>query len=96
MSPTPDPRAVRELAYRLWEERGRPDHCAEGIWLEAERQLSRVHEEFTHAAARSPNATTAAEQTQSRDPSSEYSPEHPPVNAEFKWAAAELNGSTRR
>jgi len=96
MSPTPDPRAIRELAYRLWEERGRPDNCAEAIWLEAERQLSQVHEEFTRAAAPSTNAPKTVEQAQSQDSSSEYSPEHPPVNAEFKWAAAELNGSTRR
>ena len=92
MSPTPDPRAIRELAYRLWEEQGREAGSAEAHWLEAERQLTRVHEEFTRSATRSPNAGAAT----LRDPSTEYSPEHPPVNAEFKWAAAELNSSTRR
>jgi hypothetical protein len=97
MSPTPDPRAIRELAYRLWEEQGRENGSAESHWLEAERQLTRVHEEFTRSATRSPNATgTSASPTAQRDPSPEYTPEHPPVNAEFKWAAAELNGSTRR
>ena len=92
MSPTPDPRAIRELAYRLWEMHGRQGESAEAHWLEAERQLTQVHQEITRSSALSPNAGTA---TQS-DPSSEYSPEHPPVNAEFKWAAAELNASTRR
>ncbi len=31
---------VRELAYLLWEARGRPEGSAERDWLEAERQLS--------------------------------------------------------
>jgi hypothetical protein len=89
MSPTPDPRAVRELAYRLWEEQGKPDDAADVHWLEAERQLSQVHEEFTRSATPSRNAGVATR------PGEDYSPEHPPVNAEFKWAASELN-STRR
>ncbi len=32
--------AVEELAYLLWERRGRPEGTAEKDWLEAERQLS--------------------------------------------------------
>jgi len=32
-------RAIRELAYRLWETRGRPQGSAEQDWLEAERQV---------------------------------------------------------
>jgi hypothetical protein len=30
---------VRELAYRLWEERGRPECDSDRDWHEAERQL---------------------------------------------------------
>ena len=30
---------IRELAYRLWEERGRTDGHAQDDWLEAERQI---------------------------------------------------------
>src|SRR5215471_11947277 len=33
-----DPRVVRELAYRLWEQRGKPDGGAEQDWYEAERE----------------------------------------------------------
>jgi hypothetical protein len=87
MSPAPDPRAIRELAYRLWEERGRPGDCADTHWLEAERLLSQVHQDFTRSAEPSLNAGSVS--------GTDYTPEHPPVNAEFKWAASELN-STRR
>jgi hypothetical protein len=104
MMPTPDPRAIRELAYRLWEERGRPDESADALWLEAERQLTSVHGQFTRSEAPTPNVTgearaqsvsaagsaSAAEVEQAV----EYSADHPPVNAEFKWAAAELQKST--
>lgn len=37
VSPTPDPAAVRELAYRLWQERGGSSF---DNWLEAERRLA--------------------------------------------------------
>jgi hypothetical protein len=32
-------RAIRDLAYRLWEARGRPHGSADDDWLEAERQI---------------------------------------------------------
>lgn len=35
-----DQHAIRELAYRLWEQRGRWDGSADEDWLAAERQLS--------------------------------------------------------
>jgi len=94
MSPIPDPRAIRELAYRLWEERGRPEESADDLWLEAERQLTIVHAEFTRSEVPTLNVTAQAraESMAAQDP--EYSPEHPPVNAEFKWAAAEMPKSS--
>jgi len=93
VTPTPDPRAIRELAYRIWEERGCPEGSADSIWLEAERQLSQVHEQFTRAEARSLNASSASAQAPAPMSDAEYSPDHPPVNAEFKWAASELKRS---
>ena len=36
-----DEAAVRELAYRLWEERGRPEGSSDRDWHEAERLLQR-------------------------------------------------------
>jgi hypothetical protein len=35
-----DEKVVRELAYRLWESRGRPEGSAEQDWVDAERQLA--------------------------------------------------------
>jgi Protein of unknown function (DUF2934) len=35
-------RTIRELAYQIWEQRGRPDGTAQEDWLEAERRLSAV------------------------------------------------------
>jgi Protein of unknown function (DUF2934) len=31
--------AIQDLAYQLWEARGRPDGSSELDWLEAERQI---------------------------------------------------------
>ena len=39
MSNSSDVRTIRELAYRLWEARGRRDGHAIDDWLEAERQM---------------------------------------------------------
>ena len=33
---------IRELAYRLWEEAGRPPNCEWHFWFEAERQLEQT------------------------------------------------------
>jgi hypothetical protein len=35
-----DLHAIRELAYRIWEQRGRPEGQADEDWFEAERRLS--------------------------------------------------------
>ena len=35
-----DHQSIKDLAYRLWEARGRPEGSAEQDWREAERQLS--------------------------------------------------------
>jgi len=59
MSPAPDPRAIRELAYRLWEERGNPSDGPDELWLEAERLLTQVHQDFTRSAEPSVNAGAA-------------------------------------
>lgn len=39
MSNSSDVRTIRELAYRLWEARGRRDGHAVDDWLDAERQV---------------------------------------------------------
>jgi hypothetical protein len=33
---------IARIAYRIWEERGCPDGCAEEHWREAEQQLRKI------------------------------------------------------
>jgi hypothetical protein len=80
-----DPHSVRELAYRLWEQRGRPEGCAEELWFEAERQLS--------GNMRRTDAQVVDEAVKESFPASDAPatglPDKPPANAGEKWAAAE-------
>lgn len=41
-NPTLQHEKIARLAYRLWEERGRPLWSADSDWLHAERQLRRT------------------------------------------------------
>jgi hypothetical protein len=88
----PDPRSVRELAYRLWEQRGRPEGGAEEDWFEAERQLS--------GALRRTDAQVVDEAVKESFPASDAPatglPDKPPANAGEKWAAAEAKPGKRR
>jgi Protein of unknown function (DUF2934) len=88
----PDPRSVRELAYRLWEQRGRPEGCAEEDWFEAERQLS--------GQPRRTDAQVVDEAVKESFPASDAPatglPDKRPTNAEEKWAAAESKPRKRR
>jgi hypothetical protein len=78
-----DWKAIRDLAYRLWEERGKPVGSAEADWLEAERQLARGQR------PESKNVDEAAKESfPASDPPASGLPDKPPANAEAKWAAA--------
>jgi hypothetical protein len=87
-----DPHTVRELAYRLWEQRGRPEGGAEEDWLEAERQLS--------GDVRRTDAQVVDEAVKESFPASDAPatglPDKPPANAGEKWAAAEAKPRKRR
>ncbi len=74
--------SVEDLAYRLWEARGRPDGSAEQDWLEAERELA-AQKTPTQAVDESLLATFPAS-----DPPASRLPDNPPANAEAKWEAA--------
>jgi Protein of unknown function (DUF2934) len=92
-------RSIRELAYKLWEARGRPAGSAEQDWLAAERQL---HAESKLPANRSgapavssaPAGSSASVDDSLKgtfpasDPLATQLPDEPPVNADAKWEAA--------
>jgi DUF2934 family protein len=78
-----DVRKQRELAYRLWEERGRPQGRPEEDWFEAERRLrSDQYESHSRAVDEA-----ARESFPASDPPSPGLPDKPPVNAKKRKAA---------
>ena len=72
-----DVRKQRELAYRLWEERGRPQGRADEDWFEAERRLRSDQHDAESAAV----DEAARESFPASDPPSTNIPDKPPVNA---------------
>jgi hypothetical protein len=78
-----DVRKQRELAYRLWEERGRPQGRAEEDWFEAERRLRSDQ----HAAESAAVDEAARESFPASDPPSTNIPDKPPVNARKRKAS---------
>ena len=76
--------AIAELAYRLWNERGRPHGSEEEDWLEAERQLSAAGGE------REERGVDAASKQSfpASDPPANSLPDRPPSNADAKWDAS--------
>lgn len=66
----------RELAYRLWEERGRPVGRPEEDWYEAERRLLSGQHEADSAAV----DEAVRESFPASDPPSAHVPDRAPVN----------------
>jgi hypothetical protein len=71
-----DVKRQRELAYRLWEERGRPEGRPDEDWFEAGRRL------YTDQHKADSNAVDEAlrESFPASDPPSPHLPDKPPVN----------------
>ena len=69
-----DPGRQRELAYRLWEERGRPEGRPEEDWFEAERRLLSNQHEADSAAV----DEAVRESFPASDPPSTHMPDRPP------------------
>jgi len=84
MNRQPDPQAVRELAYSLWEQRGKPEGDAETHWLEAERMLGVAPRTDSQRVDESVRESFPAS-----DAPASGLPDKPPANAEGKWAAAD-------
>lgn len=71
---------IRQLAYALWEKRGRPEGSAEEDWLAAEQRLASMQSKVVDESVQ--------ESFPASDPPASGLPDEPPVNAEEKWAAA--------
>ena len=85
-----DKETIRELAYRLWEQRGRPEGCPDDDWFAAERQLSGSEK------AKSRMVDEAAKESfPSSDPPASGLPDNPPANAEEKWAKRKRTAKTK-
>ncbi len=89
MSKPVEPAAVRELAYRLWVGRGRPEGDAQQDWFEAERRLSVEQRRADSKAV----DEAGKESFPASDTPASGLPDKPPANADAKWAAA---GKTRK
>ena len=83
----PDPQAVRELAYYLWEADGKRHGTADDYWLQAERQLE-AGSPPTRAATPSAVDDSIKQSFPASAPPARRIPDEPPVNADAKWAAA--------
>ena len=84
MSTQVNERKQQELAYRLWEERGRPEGRPDEDWFEAERRLRSDQHENNSAAV----DEAARESFPASDPPSPHLPDRPPVNAKKRKATA--------
>lgn len=80
----------RELAYRLWEERGKPEGRAEEDWFEAERRLSSDYHREESAAV----DEALRESFPASDPPSTHLPDKPPVNARKRRVTAPRRSPT--
>jgi len=90
MNKQPDPKAVRDLAHSLWEQRGKPEGEAERHWFEAERLLG--------AQPRTDNQRvdeSVRESFPASDAPASGVPDKPPANADKKWAAADAAKSRK-
>jgi hypothetical protein len=78
-----DVRKQQELAYRLWEERGRPDGRPDEDWFEAERRLRSDQHDNESAAV----DEAISESFPASDPPATGLPDKPPANARKRKAS---------
>jgi hypothetical protein len=78
-----DVRKQQELAYRLWEERGRPEGRPDEDWFEAERRLRSDQHDNDSAAV----DEAIRESFPASDPPASGLPDKPPANAKKRRAS---------
>ena len=78
-----DVRKQQELAYRLWEERGRPEGRPDEDWFEAERRLRSDQHDSESAAV----DEAMRESFPASDPPATGLPDKPPANARKRKAS---------
>ena len=83
-----DVRKQQELAYRLWEERGRPEGRPDEDWYEAERRLRSDQHDSESAAV----DEAALESFPASDPPATGLPDKPPANARKRKASPPRRG----
>jgi hypothetical protein len=83
MSTQPEVDAIQAMAYRIWEERGRPADSSDDCWREAEQRCREEHGKSAKATDDALKASFPAS-----DPPASHLPDEVPVNAEDKWVAA--------
>ena len=86
-----DPEAVRQLAYSLWEQRGKPEGDSERHWYEAERLLGAKPRTDSQRVDESVRESFPAS-----DAPASGLPDKPPANADSKWAAADAAKQPRK
>ena len=93
-----DHRSISELAYHLWEARGRPEGTAERDWHDAERQLSASAVDTAKTADEAAIDEALKDSFPASDAAASQLPDVPPVNADAKWEAAGVvrKGPNRR
>ena len=84
MSTQVNERKQQELAYRLWEERGRPEGRPDEDWFEAERRLLSDQHEAESAAV----DEAVRESFPASDPPSTNVPDKAPINPRKRKASA--------
>lgn len=81
--------SIEQLAYQLWNVRGRPHGSDEEDWLEAERRLAAAEEWDRDGGGREGAVDASLKETfPASDPPASHIPDLPPSNAGDKWKAA--------
>ncbi len=78
-----DHASIEEVAYQIWEQRGRQAGSSEDCWREAELRCREERARCTKAMDDALKASFPAS-----DPPASHIPDDVPINAEDKWVAA--------